>query len=551
MSASRRTTSRPRTTAGGLRARRPAPTTSARDFEAHLEGCERCRRGRRAPARRPPTRCRASAPPVAPPPELKERIMASSRPRPSCCRRPASAPTCPSRPAPAGCAALAGAVAAGAAARRSRSPRRPSLASALGVVAGRRARRRRRRHAHDRRAGRRRSAAPGASATLRGRRRRGDAARHGPAGPRPRPRLPGVAPARGATPRSRPTRCSASRTDGSASVSVPGDLSGVERRAGHRGAAGGQRRAERPMPVITSRRPERTLARPAASVPPPPMADVLPPPRSRDRRLLLELRPADLPGLHDADAGRHALPRVRAPAHEGAHAARRWASSRRSTYVLIADQRDRLRSARSLGSGPARPRRDGRLAGHRRRALRARDRRSQRRVLAAGHRAASCTPASSTSRFNMYLLYILGPDARAGDRARPLRDHLLRLAARRARSARCSSIPTCRTVGASGAVFGLMGARPWSRCARAASIRWQAGLGASDRAQPASSPSSSRASRSAATSAGLIGGALCALAAGRRSDERLRAAATLRPRWCCGSCCGALAVAGGGRSRPR
>ena len=41
-------------------------------------------------------------------------------------------------------------------------------------------------------------------------------------------------------------------------------------------------------------------------------ADLLPPPRPRDRRLLLLLRAADLPRVHDADPGRHALPGVRA-----------------------------------------------------------------------------------------------------------------------------------------------------------------------------------------------------------------------------------------------
>src|SRR6187551_1566986 len=45
-------------------------------------------------------------------------------------------------------------------------------------------------------------------------------------------------------------------------------------------------------------------------------ADLLPTPRPGDRSLLLQLRAADLSRLHDADAGWHALPRVRPPAHQ-------------------------------------------------------------------------------------------------------------------------------------------------------------------------------------------------------------------------------------------
>ena len=40
-------------------------------------------------------------------------------------------------------------------------------------------------------------------------------------------------------------------------------------------------------------------------------------PEPRDRRLLLLLRAADLPRVHDPDPGRHALPGVRQPAHPG------------------------------------------------------------------------------------------------------------------------------------------------------------------------------------------------------------------------------------------
>ena len=51
-------------------------------------------------------------------------------------------------------------------------------------------------------------------------------------------------------------------------------------------------------------------------------AGLLPPSHARDRRLVLQLRASDLPGLHDADLGRDALPGVRGRAHEGATAAR-------------------------------------------------------------------------------------------------------------------------------------------------------------------------------------------------------------------------------------
>ena len=46
--------------------------------------------------------------------------------------------------------------------------------------------------------------------------------------------------------------------------------------------------------------------------------------------LLLELRAADLPRLHDEHPGRHALPRVRPPAHGGQAPARRRRRSRGS-----------------------------------------------------------------------------------------------------------------------------------------------------------------------------------------------------------------------------
>ena len=59
-------------------------------------------------------------------------------------------------------------------------------------------------------------------------------------------------------------------------------------------------------------------------------------PYARDRGLLLELRAADLPGLHDDHARGDALPGVREPAHEGGDACAASASVPRVTYALIA-----------------------------------------------------------------------------------------------------------------------------------------------------------------------------------------------------------------------
>ena len=64
-------------------------------------------------------------------------------------------------------------------------------------------------------------------------------------------------------------------------------------------------------------------------------------PSRETARLLLQLRAADLPGLHDPHAGRDALPRVRRPAHEGRANAERGC---RAAGDLRADrdQRDRV-----------------------------------------------------------------------------------------------------------------------------------------------------------------------------------------------------------------
>ena len=65
--------------------------------------------------------------------------------------------------------------------------------------------------------------------------------------------------------------------------------------------------------------------------------DVLQAPRPRDERLVLALRAADLPRVHDPDAGRDALPGVRRRALAGARTRSAPArATRRATYVLLA-----------------------------------------------------------------------------------------------------------------------------------------------------------------------------------------------------------------------
>ncbi len=63
---------------------------------------------------------------------------------------------------------------------------------------------------------------------------------------------------------------------------------------------------------------------------------LLPPPLARDRRVLLELRAPDLPGLHDEHARRHALPGVRAASARRSSACATWPRVPRVTYALIA-----------------------------------------------------------------------------------------------------------------------------------------------------------------------------------------------------------------------
>ena len=99
--------------------------------------------------------------------------------------------------------------------------------------------------------------------------------------------------------------------DGTAEAAVPGPLDGADAVlvTGSRSGGSAQPTTRRRCSQRLARA-ERSAARPVACHPPR-WRDLLPPSRPRDQRLLLELRAADLPRLHDLDAGRDALPGVR------------------------------------------------------------------------------------------------------------------------------------------------------------------------------------------------------------------------------------------------
>ena len=116
-------------------------------------------------------------------------------------------------------------------------------------------------------------------------------------------------------------------------------------------------------------------------------------------------------------------------AHPGADACRRGlrAGTAPATYALIAINvaafvAEIAGGASARSTAGARSSRDGGLFGPARR---------ERRLVADRHRRLPARRASCTSRFNMYVLYILGQPARAGDRHAALPRRLLRLAARR------------------------------------------------------------------------------------------------------------------------
>ena len=133
----------------------------------------------------------------------------------------------------------------------------------------------------------------------------------------------------------------------------PGGVSGVSwpsfdrlgGRAHHPGSrARDAQAARRPLSPATADRPltGRTPPDPSRSRDRllPAHGHLLSPPLARDGRLLLELRPADLPRLHDHDPGRHALPGVLQAGHESDAHARH---GRRAARHLRADRDQRHR----------------------------------------------------------------------------------------------------------------------------------------------------------------------------------------------------------------
>ena len=128
---------------------------------------------------------------------------------------------------------------------------------------------------------------------------------------------------------------------------------------------------------------------------------------------MLELRAPDLPRLHDADAGRHALPGVRAPDDAGAHDARRCTATPIATYVLIAINVLMFVALSARRHATALDWLDASSTSARR------ARRRRRATTGGSSPAASCTPGTRcTSASTCTSLYCLGQHARAGARAR-------------------------------------------------------------------------------------------------------------------------------------
>ena len=171
---------------------------------------------------------------------------------------------------------------------------------------------------------------------------------------------------------------------------------------------------------------------------------------------MLELRQADLPGLHDLDAGRHALPGLRRAAASASTRCARCTSTRSATYVLIA-----INVLMFLGSGTGGSFLTGSGSGGSRvfvdfalwgPAIDLGD--EYWRLITAGFLHSGPAP----HRLQHVHPVLARDDARAVARPRALPGALLRVAARRLVRRAAAVEPNAVTVGASGAVFGLMGA---------------------------------------------------------------------------------------------
>ena len=197
-------------------ARSTSARRSPRGAPAHLRGVPRGGRAaadgrRRAAAGRPAGRAAAAA-------QGPDHAVVESRP--SCCTRPAR------RRPPARAAHAAALVPA----RRCRSPALAAAALAVGIAAGVLLRDRRRVDADGRRAGRH-ARAPSATVSI-----TGDHAElevSGMRNPPPRPRLPGVAPARERRAAADRRAVHASTCAAHGDVEVPGSIEGVDTDHGH------------------------------------------------------------------------------------------------------------------------------------------------------------------------------------------------------------------------------------------------------------------------------------------------------------------------------
>ena len=267
----------------------------------------------------------------------------------------------------------------------------------------------------------------------------------------PGQRLPGVAAARGqGRARSRPTRCSAPATTARRRSTSPARSRTSSRCSSPRSPRAARRRRRRDRssspPGIAG-----VERRPLASAPR--MADVLPPSRPRDGRLLLELRQPDLPGLHDADAGRHALPGVLEADDEGrATCARSTTRDRGVTIGLIAiNVLVFFGMSSQSGFGSAGGRLFGDFA-----LVRARGRRASEyyRLITSGFLHSGFLHIG----FNMYILWFLGHLLEPSLGPVRFLAPVPRLAAVRLVLGAAARSPNAVTVGASGAIFGLMGA---------------------------------------------------------------------------------------------